>query len=358
MRIKGHATHSGTHTFKARYQAQSDYFKPGPHGLLMSSLGIGTSAGSADKHTNQAYIASILEAFKVGINVIDTAINYRFQFSEQAIGMALKEAMTKKIIQREEIIFSSKGGVLPFSPQEFAYHYLSSNRCREEELVDHMHCMAPGYLYDQLQRSLYNLGLDTLDIYYIDQVERHLQFGRGTFFKRLVSAFELLEHMVSEGKISCYGLSSWGGFREDDNDLHLLDDILQCAKAAAGSDRHHFKVVQVPLNLGMLEVLLYPNHAHYNQQITFLEAAQASQISVVATNPLLQGILTQNLPSHIRQVFKDLKTDALKALQFVRSAPGIVSTIVGMRQVEHVRENSQLLRFPLTPLQEIQGLFE
>ena len=59
--------------------------------LAVSSLGIGTYLGNPDENTDRGYTAAIVEAAQNGINVIDAAINYRFQRSERSIGAALTE---------------------------------------------------------------------------------------------------------------------------------------------------------------------------------------------------------------------------------------------------------------------------
>ena len=57
---------------------------------LLSSMGIGTYLGQPDDKTDQSYAASVAAAVESGINVIDAAINYRFQRSERSIGAAIK----------------------------------------------------------------------------------------------------------------------------------------------------------------------------------------------------------------------------------------------------------------------------
>ena len=51
-----------------------------------------------------------------------------------------------------------------------------------------------------------------------------------------------------------------------------------------------------------------------------------------------------------------LDTDAQRALQFVRSTPGLGTALVGMRQLKHVEENAKLVGKPLVPPERIQEL--
>jgi len=47
-----------------------------------------------------------------GVNVIDTAINYRFQKSERVVGAALRY-LIEKGFSREELFICSKNGYIP-----------------------------------------------------------------------------------------------------------------------------------------------------------------------------------------------------------------------------------------------------
>ena len=64
--------------------------------LELSSVGLGTYIGSPDDQTDfDVYNAVKLMILSGGINVLDTAINYRCQKAERTIGAALK-TLTRK----------------------------------------------------------------------------------------------------------------------------------------------------------------------------------------------------------------------------------------------------------------------
>jgi aryl-alcohol dehydrogenase-like predicted oxidoreductase len=69
-----------------------------------------------------------------------------------------------------------------------------------------------------------------------------------------------------------------------------------------------------------------------------LDAASELGIDLVASAPLQQGRLTADLPTQIRELFGG-ETDAQRALAFVRTLPNLLSVAVGMKSVQHVREN-------------------
>ena len=83
-------------------------------GLMMSSIGLGTYLGEPDAATDEAYRASVVRAVELGVNVIDTAINYRFQRSERSIGQALRDLASSGKARRDELIIATKAGYLTF----------------------------------------------------------------------------------------------------------------------------------------------------------------------------------------------------------------------------------------------------
>lgn len=57
---------------------------------------------------------AIVDSVKTGgINVIDTAINYRYMKSERVVGAALRFLLEKEKIGREELFVCTKGGYIP-----------------------------------------------------------------------------------------------------------------------------------------------------------------------------------------------------------------------------------------------------
>jgi len=52
-------------------------------------LGLGTYLGADDGETDVLYQDAIVRALELGVNVLDTAVNYRHQRSERAIRTAL-----------------------------------------------------------------------------------------------------------------------------------------------------------------------------------------------------------------------------------------------------------------------------
>jgi aryl-alcohol dehydrogenase-like predicted oxidoreductase len=367
MSIAGVATAEGTDHYRKRFgdRIHRDHFRQA-HGLWMSSIGIGTYLGNYDAETDRQYQQAITRAVQCGCNVIDSAINYRLQRSERAIGAALQELSTKGF-DRSEIIVATKGGFIPYdgTPPDDVRSYIESTVLQPglagpEEIISGCHCLAPAYLLNQIDCSLRNLDAECIDIYYVHNPETQLgTIPREEFNGRLLKAFEALENAVAAGKIRMYGTATWNGYRNDPQakDYLSLAEVAGLAAKAGGQD-HHFKVIQLPFNLGMNEALSAANQTIDSRTVTVLEAAQALGITVMCSASILQGQLASNLPPMIGAALQGLETDSQRSIQFVRSTPGVTTALVGMKQIKHVEESLRTARFAPAPWEQYSKLFQ
>lgn len=361
------ATEKGTSDYRKRF----DGILPEQHfrhmgELWLSSVGIGTYLGDHDEATDELYRRAVVRAVELGSNVIDTAINYRFQRSERCIGAAIK-TLESKGIRRQEIIVATKGGFIPFDgapPNDIRSYYsetfVKPGIVGAADVVAGCHCMTPRYLMNQLESSLRNLDLDCIDIYYLHNPETQLgEISRDEFCARLHAAFEALEGAVSRGQIRSYGTATWNGYRNDTGakDYLSIAEIVETAKNAGGQD-HHFKAIQLPLNLGMLEALTLRNQQIEGHQLTILQASQAFELTVACSASILQGQLARNLPPMIGDAFPELQVDSQRALQFVRSTPGVTTALVGMKQIPHVEEILRTAAVPPASWDQYSKLFQ
>jgi aryl-alcohol dehydrogenase-like predicted oxidoreductase len=333
-------------------------------GLVMSSLGIGTYLGQPDPKVDASYTAAVVAAAESGINFIDAAINYRFQRSERSIGAAIQQ-LAAKGFSREELVICTKGGYLtpdgsmPEEPTEYFLHeYIQPGIFTPKDLVAGSHCMTPRFLEDQLARSLRNLQLECIDVYYLHNPETQLaEVSRPDFLERVRDAFIFLEAAAGAGKIQFYGMATWNGFRQEAkaHDAMQLAEFAQIATDIAG-EKHHFRFVQLPFNLGMTEALTLGNQSIGGRERTVMEAASDLGITLVASASLLQGQVARNLPAFVAQAL-GLENDAERALQFVRSSPGITTALVGMSHVEHVIANAKLVGVAPATVDQFTQLF-
>jgi aryl-alcohol dehydrogenase-like predicted oxidoreductase len=359
------ATPAGTQKYAQRFpgQAADGHFRES-QGLVLSSIGIGTYLGTPNDKSDQAYAACVAAAVERGINVIDTAINYRFQRSERSIGAAIQHLL-KQGYSREEFVVCTKGGYLtpdgsmPSDPNDYFYReYIQPGILNPNDIVGGSHCMTPRFLENQLDRSLKNLGIDSIDVYYLHNPESQLgEISRPDFHERVRDAFIFLESMVKAGKIQFYGMATWNGSHQKPRarDAMQLAEIATIAQDIAGED-HHFRFIQLPFNLGMTEALTQGSQTVNGKEKTAMEAASDLGITLVASASLLQGQVTRNLPPFVAEAL-GLEDDAQRALQFVRSAPGITTALVGMANPTHVIDNTKLVAIPPATIDQFSKLF-
>src|ERR1700751_3278201 len=134
-----------------------------------------------------------------------------------------------------------------------------------------------------------------------------------------------------------------------------LAKIISIAKEIAG-DKHRFRFVQLPFNLGMTEALTLGNQSVDGKTLTIMEAAEELNITLIASASLLQGQVVSNLPSFVADAL-GLESDAERALQFVRSSPGNTTALVGMSREQHVLANARLVRIPPATIDQFSQLF-
>lgn len=335
-------------------------------GLWMSSVGLGTYLGAADDETDEQYARAIVRAVELGCNVIDTAVNYRYQRSERAVGRALRE-LQQRGIGREQVVVATKGGFLPgdgeapSSVETYAQErYFSPGILEPDELVGFAHAMTPRFIGHQLDESRANLQLETIDVYYLHNPETQLsELDTGAFERRLREVFETLEGAADEGKIRFYGTATWNAYRKapDAPDALSLARVVELAREVGG-EQHRFRFVQAPYNLAMTEALAGQTQVVRGESCSLLQAASTLGVHMMASASIAQGQLTQGLPHWLGTLFKGLGTDAQRSIQFVRSTPGLTTALVGMKSLEHVEENLALASVPPVPLEDFLKLFE
>lgn len=344
------ATAEGTKKYSERFASAANGHFRAVQDVTLSSIGIGTYLGNWDAATDDSYTDAITKFVYLGGNVIDTAANYRFQRSERAIGRAVRQ-LAEKGFARDELFISTKGGYLPFDGEPpsdvrayFQKEFVDRGIATFDDLVGGSHCMTPNYLQSQIDQSLRNMALETIDLYYIHNPESQLgAVDRYTFEARLAKAFEKLEENRSGGKLRFYGAATWNGFRvaPDDRSYHSLERIIGIARQVGG-DAHGFKFIQLPYNLAMPEAYLFRNQAVSGKVFAPFDAAENLGVTAMCSASILQGKLAHSVPLYIRESLGNPTTDAMTSIQFVRSTPNATTALVGMSRAAHVEENMKL----------------
>ncbi len=328
--------------------------------LKLSELGVGTYLGELDQKTSQGYREVIKTAFQRGINVVDTAIVYRYMKSERDIGEVLRE------VPRDKVIVSTKGGYVPYDvdsgidPKDYFYeNFVNTGIIKLEEMTPQGHYLSAKFIEWCLNKSLENMNTDYVDIYFLHNPEEQLNFfDRKTFNTKIRECFEYLEFEVKRGRVRYYGLATWGGFRVSPASRQYLNlpELLGIAEQVAGQE-HHFRFIQLPYNLGMPEAYTLKNQEVNGQRVSTLEACERLGVYTYISASIYQGRVIGRVPQELKQKLK-VEKDVHASLQFVLSTPGVGTALVGMSKSEHLEENLQILSIPRLSETEFLSLFK
>jgi aryl-alcohol dehydrogenase-like predicted oxidoreductase len=366
--MDGCATKTGT----ARYvnYAVNEKGRPASHfrgfdSLHLSTLGMGTYLGDATTYQDEAIENAIYESVKSGaINVIDTAINYRAMKSEKSIGRALSRLTNDGIISRDQVFISTKNGYITndgdfptIDVMEYMQRmYISPGLIKRGDISSGYNVLNPAYIERCIDRSLYNMKLNTIDLVYVHNPFEswHQDVTKDEFMEMLNKVFQVYERYRSTNKIRYYGMATWTCFRvpSDNSEYLSLEEIVKLAEnvPSGKSDKHGFRFIQLPYNLAYSEALLLRNqNVGRETNLTILEAANRLNIGVFTSVPLFQGrLLSANIPSYT----EDLTDPVAKLVQLIRSSPSVIAPLIGQKKPEHVIQNLKLANTPPMPEEE------
>lgn len=361
------ATADGTYEYKLQHGDEfgRTYFRLF-NDLAISSIGAGTYLGDPTDAVDSRYHDALTTAFEHGINVVDTASNYRCQRSERVVGRAVSDTD----VSRESIFVATKGGFLPFdgsrpeNPGEYVRsEFIDTGLVEREDLVRGSHCIAPDFVEAQLDQSLDNLGVEEIDLYYVHNPETQLEDNSPEeVYDQLEATFTRLEERAAAGDISNYGVATWNAFRvpeSDDQYLSLPEIVSRARKAAKAAENTatHFRAIQVPFNVFMADAFTVESQSGPEGPQSALWFAHEAGLNVFTSASIAQGDLATEIPE---QVAEKLEGDSTvqRAINFARSAPGVTTSLVGMSRPEHVEENVEAGRFDPMGADAFDAVFE
>ena len=257
----------------------------GSTGLQCHALGFGCYRIMNGNAEHEAALRAYLAR---GGNLIDTSANYGDGSSEELAGKVLQG------IPRKRVIVVTKGGYIQGQNMALAQQ-------RDfPEVVEYgpgiSHCIHPEFLETQIERSRRRMQRDYIDVYLLHNPEYFLEdishrrkltaADHDEFYRRIGEAFRFLETKAEAGVIGWYGISSNNFGQPAFNpgeDCTTMTSVARClAEAEAAGPGHHFRVVQLPLNLyepgGAVE--------RNNGGKTVLEFCQERGLGVLANRPL------------------------------------------------------------------------
>ena len=264
----------------------------GRTGLTTSAAGFGCYRVSAGV---RLHARALQHALASGINLIDTSDNYGDGGSEELVGQVLAHMIESGALRREAVAVLSKAGYLQGRNYALSQERKGQGRAFAD-LVPYgdglEYCIHPGFLEDQLTRSLERLQLQTLDVFLLHNPEYYLGWAvkNGTpadaaqteFYRRIEKAFRHLEGEAADGRIRWYGISS-NTFPAASSDPQFTCIERVWAIAESISKEHHFGVVQLPMNLFEGGAVLNRNQP---SGATVLEFARRKSLGVLINRPL------------------------------------------------------------------------
>ena len=392
--VPGWAKPAETHEFASfNLDKSAGTYNVDYSGLTLSSVGIGTYLGETTDEIDTAVKAAVYDSVMKGVNVIDTAINYRGMKSERCVGSALRRILQSGTIARDSLFISTKAGFIPgdsdkgTSPLRTASEWSAAvsqyGDFPQQEIVDGKHCIAPACLNISLATSRYNLGIETIDLFYLHNAAEKQMGTVSDFMTRLKASFTYLEEQRRLNTIRYYGMATWNCFtvdRDSSPEYLSLYDVVKLAESVGGSN-HGFRYIQLPVTVSIpgAATMRTQRAGPTGEALSVLEAAAIMNVTVMSSRSIggasfdslsaTESVYHDCLPKEhdFSQVLsrKMLKiaskhsakahsahihlSQAAKTLLITRSIPGVITALVGMKLVNHVNENVNVLNLPLIP---------
>ena len=268
---------------------------------------------------DQEYVNELTDyAIAHGVNVFDTSPRYSRGFSETALGIALARHPRDKFYVMTKLSNFSKESRTSEASMEM-YH--KSMRDLQVDYIDYYLIHSVGSSEPMLKR---------------DPKEGALGAVKERIFDNGMLDFILAEKKA--GRIRNLGFSFHG-------DVAIYDYMLQLHDE--GVVEWDFAMIQ----LNYID-MKYPSAWNVRADYLYDELAKRN-IPAVIMEPLLGGRLA-NIPQHLSIQLKQRepnKSIASWAFRFAGSFPGVLTSLSGMRTLEHLQDNIRT-HSPLVPLNE------
>lgn len=314
----------------------------------VTRIGLGTYLGHLNDETDERLVLTTRALLGMGVNHLDTAPNYRGERAEAALGMALKEASQS----RESLFIGTKVGYLPFRRQVpkdpsgwIQRHYVEPGLIQPEDILRGVQCFAPDWIERQLSESLGRLGSGYVDVLYLHNLESAFAGMPMPAREQLVrKAFQRLRELHARGQLRAIGVASWGGFIGEGPEHIALENL--CDWAQKEDCAELFRYIQAPFSVSMPQALFRPTQHLRGRDMSLARAVADCGMELISSAPLLHGKLAEiDIPSSWQEAFPNLSA-AQACLAMAVSAPGIASTLIGLKSEEHLVQFQQVFLSP------------
>tara|TARA_B100001989_G_scaffold251916_1_gene232361 strand:- start:239 stop:1507 length:1269 start_codon:yes stop_codon:yes gene_type:complete len=206
--------------------------------------------------------------------------------TETAIGEVINSLDYNGEVKRESLVVVSKVGLLEGkSYVKYSQEYASVVHLKPQLA----YCLDPDFIEKQLNETLLRLNLTYLDGYLLQNPEYFFQSEslkgltptqqHDVYYRYIQQAFERLELLVSQGKLSYYGICS-DAFAVDQKQLHSIS-LQRLLDIANHINAKHFKLLQCPFNV--LDTTLARSDSG---QHSFFQLAQSAKMGVLINRSL------------------------------------------------------------------------
>lgn len=241
--MPGGASREGTERYFERlkrsfpnYHDTSWFLTPALLPFRVSRIGIGTYRAHRDRTEHHE---ALREAFISGINIVDTAANHSDGAAEVLVGNVIRELIESKRLFRDEVVVVERAGFIEDSALQLLRGRMPADTVALSPTL--AHCIHPDFLSMQIEWSLQRLGLQTIDLFLLQNPEIQRDSEKdGSFFDRIQKSLARLEEERSRGRIQFYGISS--NLLPSAEGIAMLERILKIAPPG-------FRAIQLPANL-------------------------------------------------------------------------------------------------------------
>ncbi len=280
------------------------YRNLGKWGLKVSEIALGSwmtdLSGSAASDTARQTIRA---AYDAGVNFFDCADAYSGGEAEKFLGKALREYPRSSYVVSSKVFFPMGPGANDWG-------------------------LSRKHIVEQLDRSLKNMGLDYLDMYFCHRPDPTTP---------IEETMQALSDMVAAGKILYYGVSEW--------------TPVQITEAVAVTKELHLR----PMNV------IQPQ---YNMADRYIEdeivgICERNGIGIVPFSPLAQGLLTGKyrkgvpLPAgsrathqadkQINNLLTDENLDKVEKLSAIAERLGVSMSVLALAWILRLKQISSVI---------------
>jgi len=239
----------------------------------VSKIGMGLRGMNRYRNSNIKALNAVL---KTSINVFETSPDETDGEDEWLLGNTLSKLNESEPIDRNDLFIVTRGGWVRGKNLRVVEELKKRGNLQAEirQLNSEINlCLTPEFLRDQIERSLYRLGINYLDLFLL----RMPLYIEKEQFDEIGDAFSVLEELCKEGKIKRFGLTI---FELEDKEISFTDFPLEvfCEKSPYANG---FQAIEVAGN--------FINKRSFESEPgkeSFVERANGLSLKVIAGNPL------------------------------------------------------------------------